>query len=101
MLVSLVVLLFKTLCFDCHVKHLLKVFPIFFVSVEEIESYVHIETGEKVILSPQQISSCAKNGYGGGGRGGKGALGCLASPLEAGESAGGLGEGGGLVLGEE
>ena len=31
--------------------------------VQEIESYVHIATGEKTLLSAQQISSCAKNGY--------------------------------------
>ena len=31
--------------------------------MEEIESYLHIETGEKVILSSQQVTSCAKNGY--------------------------------------
>ena len=32
-------------------------------SVQEIESYVHISSGEKMLLSAQQISSCAKNGY--------------------------------------
>ena len=31
--------------------------------VQEIESYVHINSGEKTLLSAQQISSCAKNGY--------------------------------------
>ena len=31
--------------------------------MQEIESYVHIETGQKTVLSSQQVASCAKNGY--------------------------------------
>ena len=31
--------------------------------MQEIESYVHIATGQKTVLSSQQVASCAKNGY--------------------------------------
>ena len=41
-----------------------------FASTESVESYVSLATGESVVLSPQQLVSCATNPYSCGGVGG-------------------------------
>jgi cathepsin L len=51
-----------------------------FISVEQLESYLAIETkSDVVILSPQQITSCSPNPMNCGGHGG-----CLGSIPEMG-----------------